>query len=308
MTQASLEGVELKLKRAKEHFDALAEAITAFVRNPDTYTMFLEVNAQRRPVLRIEDIEEPRPEWAVLIGDCVHNLHSALDHLAFQLLVGNTSEPVPRALAKSSAFPIYLSSRDFAKVRSKGFRRGQPTPDSGLNKLLGVSSDATAIIEQLQPYHRRKNPGTRSLWELRELSNADKHRLLPLVRTSFEMGDFEIVGNLPFALRDYESVSGPLKKNAVVARWAYVAGAQHIHLHVTAELVTDVTFNNSGRTPYPVRGRSVLATIHGAMRFIAEQVVPPLADDLGIPFHFKPGRLVDTRNLSAADLEALLPP
>jgi hypothetical protein len=96
MTRASLEGVELKLKRAKEHFEALAEAITAFVRKPDTYTMLLEVNAQRSPVLRVEDIEEPRSDWTVLIGDCVHNLRSALDHLAFQLLVGNTSGPVPR--------------------------------------------------------------------------------------------------------------------------------------------------------------------------------------------------------------------
>jgi hypothetical protein len=120
------------------------------------------------------------------------------------------------------------------------------------------------------------------------------------------MGHFEVLGNLPFALREYESIPGPLKKNAVVARWAYVAGAQRIHMNVKAELVTDVTFNKADRTPYPVRGRSVLATIHGAMRFIAEDVVPPLADDLGISFHFKPGRLADTRNLSSAELEALL--
>jgi hypothetical protein len=42
------------------------------------------------------------------------------------------------------------------------------------------------------------------------------------------------------------------------------------------------------------------------MRFIAEEVVPPLADELGVPFHFKPGGLVDTRNLSGAEFEALL--
>jgi hypothetical protein len=265
-----------KLERAKDHFEALAETQTAFLRDPDTYDIALEVNKQRRPVLRVEDIKEPGPDWGLLIGDCVHNLRSALDHLAFQLMLGNRSGRVPRELVKSSAFPIYLSSREFRKLRTKGPKRGQPTPDSGLNKIVGVSATATAIIERLQPYHRRKNPGTRTLWELQELSNTDKHRLFPLIYSTFELGHFQIRGNVPFELREFESVPGRLKRNAVIARWAYVTSPQLIRMRVDAELVTDITFNKGTLTPYPVRGRSVLFTLHRAMRFIAEEVVPPL--------------------------------
>jgi hypothetical protein len=303
--RASLEGVELKLERAKDHFTALTEQIAAHVRDPETYGMVLEVNQQRRPVLLIERIKKPDPRWAVLIGDCVHNLRSALDHLAFQLMLGNRSGPVPRDLYKSSAFPIMLSGRKWAKRVGKGDRKGQPTNDSGLYKIQGVSAIAADLIESLQPYHRRKNPETRSLWELDELWNADKHRLFPLVHTSFEVLSFQLKGNLPFALLRFESIPGPLKRNTEVARWAYVASDEPVHMHVDAELVTDITFNKGKRTPYPVRGQSVLLTLHRAMRFIAEEVVPPLADDLGCTFNFSPGRLIDTRSLSAEEYAAM---
>jgi hypothetical protein len=270
VSRASLEGVELKLERAKDHFEALAKSITAFLRDPDTYSVVLQVNKERRPVLVMEDIKEPRPEWDVLIGDCVHNLRSALDHLAFQLMVGNTVASQQREFVNSSEFPIFLSGVKFHKLQRKGSRRGQPMNDSGLHKIRGVSGAARTIIEGLQPYHRRKNPGTRRLWELRELSNTDKHRLFPLVYSSFELGHFEIIGNVPFALREFESVPGRLKRNAVVARWAYVTALERIRMHVNTELVTDITFNKGSRTPYPVRGCSVLATLHPIMRFIAD--------------------------------------
>ncbi|MBN1528365.1 MAG: hypothetical protein JW895_04855, partial [Thermoleophilaceae bacterium] len=285
MGRASLEGVELKLERAKDHFHTLSESITTFLRDPKTYSTVFQTNKERRPVLVMEDIKDPSPEWDVFIGDCVHNLHSALDHLAFQLMVGNTPPLRQREFITSSAFPIFLSGPRFAKLRSKGPKRGQPTPDSGLHKILGVSATARTIIERLQPYHRRKNPGTRSLWELQELSNANKHRLFPLVYSSFELGQFEILGSVPFALHNFESTPGRLKRNAVIARWAYVTVPTPISMKVNAELVTDITFNKGPRTPYPVRGRSVLATLHGIMRFIAAEVVPPLADDLGVPFN-----------------------
>jgi hypothetical protein len=304
--RASLEGVELKLKRAKDHLETLAESVTAFLRDPDTYSVALQVNQDRRPVLVMEDIKEPRPEWDVLIGDCVHNLHSALDHLAFQLMVGNTPARRQREFVKSSAFPIYLSSREFGKLRSKGSKKGQPTPDSGLHKLLGVSSLARTIIQGLQPYHRRKNPGTRRLWELRELSNTDKHRLFPLVHSSFELVGFEVVGNVPFALREFESIPGRLKRGAVVARWAYVTAPPRVHMHVKADMVTDITFNKGSRTPHPVRGRSVLETLHGVLTFVSNEVVPPLADELGLAFEFNPGRFVDMRYLPLEEREALL--
>jgi hypothetical protein len=212
-----------------------------------------------------------------------------------------------REFVNSSEFPIFLSGPKFHKLQRKGSKRGQPTNDSGLHKIRGVSDAARTIIEQLQPYHCRKNPDTRRLWELRELSNNDKHRLFPLVYSSFELGRFEVIGDVPFALRELESIPGRLKRGAVVARWAYVTTPQRIRMHVNAELVTDITFNKGSRTPYPVRGRSVLATLYGIMRFIADEVVPPLADNLSVPFDFSPGRFVDTRELSADELAALLP-
>ena len=295
MGRASLKSVELRLERALDHFEALATSINRVTGDPDTYGVVLEVDEKRRPVLRVQHVKEPSPEWEGLVSDCAHGMRSALDHLAYQLLIANTPGRVPRDRAKSSAFPIYTSGREFRERVQRGSRKGQPTSRSGLHKIRGVSDNARAIIERLQPYHRRKNPNARRLWELQELSNADKHRLFPLVHHAFALRHFKIVGNAPFFLGEFESVPGRIKRGAVVARWGYIAEARRMHMDVKAELITDIEFSKGRRTPYPLRGRSVIPTLHGVLRFIADEVVPPLADELGVPFNFKPGRLLDMR-------------
>ena len=89
-------------------------------------------------------------------GDIVHNLRSALDHLAYQLVVvGSGKEPSRRV-----EFPI---ARDHAAYE-----------DGKAKKVEGMRPLAVKHIDNLQPY----KGGNQLLWRIHELDNIDKHRTL----------------------------------------------------------------------------------------------------------------------------------
>jgi hypothetical protein len=70
-----------------------------------------------------------------------------------------------------------------------------------------------------------------------------------------------------------------------------------MHLDVDAELVTDITFDE-GSPARSVRGRSVMATIFGIASFIASDVLPPLAAEMGLRSTFRTGSLSEVLGYS----------
>jgi hypothetical protein len=108
-------------------------------------------------------------------GEAVHHLRTVLDHLVYQMVIAHTKQP-PRF---HSAFPIV----------GKGKKRKQlwQTPaeyyacqTSALKNV--ISADAAALIQSLQPYERLGSAYEDDpLWQLSELDNAYKHRLLAVV-------------------------------------------------------------------------------------------------------------------------------
>jgi hypothetical protein len=107
----------------------------------------------------------PIHDLGTLIGECVHNLRSALDQLAWQLAIVAGNDPPP----KTTEFPIFL---DREKFHALG-KNGKPTRASGLFKMRSLDPDSQALIENMQPYHAGDS---HPLWVLHELSKTDKHR------------------------------------------------------------------------------------------------------------------------------------
>ena len=304
MGRSTLEGVDLKLKRAKERFDALSKAINQFVTEPGEDRITAEQHSQRGGILRVQDVRRPPPEWGILIGDCVHHYRSALDHLAFQLLVANTKGRIPARVAKRSEFPIFNSGPRF---RGKFNRKGEPLPGSGWAKIQGIDPEAATAIERLQPYHRRKNPCSRALWQLQELANIDKHRLLHVTYTSIRGSTFVVTEARNIAaIQDFNFRAGPLKRNAIVAKWRVVPVDPRYgtKMNMDADMLTDIIFGQASPAR-SVRGQSVTKTLHDIGAFIASDVLPPLTAVLGLTSSFKPGRLIDLEPLSIEEREAL---
>lgn len=103
----TLEGVVLKLLRAGNHFDALCEVCDKSIKE-STGEPFVEREGDWE-VLRVPVREFP--SWASIVsGDYVHNLRSALDHLAWQLVKVSGAKP-----GSWTSFPTYGDKDDFIR-------------------------------------------------------------------------------------------------------------------------------------------------------------------------------------------------
>src|SRR5208282_3088033 len=91
----------------------------------------------------------PQVQFALIIGDCIHNARTVLDYIAWRLAGSRLAD-------KTTMFPIYLTEPGFDDV----VRR---------RKLTDVfHPDALNAIREVQPY-KRHPPERDHLWLLQEL-------------------------------------------------------------------------------------------------------------------------------------------
>ena len=275
-----------------------------FVSDENSYGLRMEEHPEVKGIiLRVEKAESPPPKLGLLIGECVHQYRSALDHLAFQLLIANTKGRIPARVVKRSEFPIFNSG---PKFRGKRNRKGKLSSGSGRAKIEGIDPRAQAVIEWLQPYHRRKNPRALSLWQLQELANIDKHRLLHLSRSALQGSPMMGVKARNVAEVRGGFIPGPFKRNAIVGEFEVVPidPRYPFEMHMQPELLTDVAFSKASPAR-SVRGLSVVLTLYLIGQFIASDVLPPLTEILDLQSSFDPGRLVHTAELSPSERETV---
>jgi hypothetical protein len=92
---------QLKLARAAEHLESLNEEVASYL-DSRPYEVVQETQPEGNPLLVCKVNSLPPMRLSVLLGDFLHNLRSALDHLAWQLVLVNGSTP-----GKRTGFPIY---------------------------------------------------------------------------------------------------------------------------------------------------------------------------------------------------------
>ena len=156
-----LEGVEAKLDRARVSLWNLESEISSYCNG-----MIDEVRREARHLGHNAAFLLGKPanlpiEWAVIIGEIAYNLRSALDHLIWQLVIGNGKTPTT-----SNQFPIQLEKAKY--------------DDAVRRQLRGVDTYSRRVIEDVQPYQDRSGTGS-LLWILHSICNIDKHRHLNLV-------------------------------------------------------------------------------------------------------------------------------
>lgn len=158
-----LDGACLKIDRAKHHLGTLERSIHDFF---DTKPYRVAQQNREGGLTYHIQLTAPLPsEWALIIGDVACNLRASLDYIVSQL-----SLPLLKGSTKlrdwsSPQFPICETPGDYSEGVSKRYVSFVPQKDE-------------RIIESLQPYHRGNWPELELLATLRDISNADKHRLL----------------------------------------------------------------------------------------------------------------------------------
>ncbi|HEY6550931.1 MAG TPA: hypothetical protein VIY71_07010 [Solirubrobacterales bacterium] len=132
-------------------------------------------------------------------------------------------------------------------------------------------------IEALQPYHRRKHPETWLLWQLRELSDIDKHRLIHTAPAAIQAHQTKWTSNGPghVVFRGYRVSRRPLKESAIAMWWDFDAAAE-AEMEVDAQIALGIAFDET--TPSKaLRYERVLPLLWGIGNFINQTVIPSLA-------------------------------
>ncbi len=248
-----------RLDRADYHLDRLDEEMHAW-REENPYRTWTEPDVDSTKELLYVEVLKPPPaaELSLIIGDCLHNLRSALDNLVFELAIAYVGiDPLTEDRARLLEFPIFGNREMNARECRK--------------KIGSIHPDAQAIIKGLQPYNRGHRFTNDPLWQLNRLSVEDKHRLPHVVLLATVGMSFRV--SALFAIDEVEPILGPVDR-APIARYPTVdeTGAK-VNVHLTP------TFNIGfgQRAPKQLRGLPVpdkLAEIH---RYITNKVVPPLA-------------------------------
>jgi hypothetical protein len=178
-------------------------------------------------IFRVRFFQDTPQEWGLLVGDFAHNARSALDHLAWQVVLFGGGNPDDR-----TGFPITLRRGDWL---------GQ------VAKLDGAQPDHVALIEKEQPFHRRDLYGKENisgsmehpLAVLNFLNNVDKHRVLnttPAAVRGFGW-DVEVISDIKSADTTRSTVSfEPLEDGAPLVRVPIVSSGPNPRLKLKRQL------------------------------------------------------------------------
>jgi hypothetical protein len=167
----SFDGCLAKVKRAREHRDALkSETSAVFAERDNLPRVGTKYEEETRDhvlyVSYMPDLSALIERASLLFGDSIHNLRSALDHLVYALALAHKDGRIeqPRRLA----FPITDNEDNWRRE---------------VYRLSEISPEDRAIIEWYQPYNAVSRAGQpvgslTLLGYLRDLDDWDKHRLL----------------------------------------------------------------------------------------------------------------------------------
>jgi hypothetical protein len=239
-TPDRLAGVRAKIKRATKHIQDLESSIQQILAAcGGAYGIRTETDPETGDEIQKIDVRSPIPDDFVLTtGDAVHNLRSALDHLACRLVLAGGGE-----VTSQTYFPICKTAPKY-EAESKG-------------KIKGMSPAAVSYIDGLQPYQG----GNDDLWTLHELDIIDKHKLL--IVAAYGPSSVMIAAPTTPAGQHVAEVIGPIglqpnKRLALLPDGTVVGRIPKGKTDVNFYIAPEIAF----REPEIVEGKAVVPFLH----------------------------------------------
>ena len=243
-----LSGVRLKLDRAEHHIESLSAETQAFrQRKPKPFGF----RTEERPgpdgsveyVLYAIVREYPPSEWALIIGDAVQNIRSALEHLAYEL-------STPTGRRRGTQFPIFKEERLFK--------------ERGEQKIATMEGDERTLIERVQPYNAEKNPANDPLAVLNKLSNLDKHRLLVTTVAAVSKQETWVGSDNAFI------EAGPVKHDAKIVALTAAPKDPAVKMNVQPKADLEVHVADTGIVGYRKEAVDLLDMLHDHVRTMVD--------------------------------------
>ncbi len=150
-----------KIQRAEHHIKEIEAILTKWVSANDFHAVIINRDFKRKIVyvrFRFDELTFPAQDIALVIGDVLHNLRSALDLLWFETVLDCDGTP-----SKWTRFPM-RDTRDELIA---------PMKNAVESKQIAVNV-RDFVLDTVKPY----KAGNFNLWALDDLNIRDKHRLL----------------------------------------------------------------------------------------------------------------------------------
>jgi len=161
------DSARLKVQRAYRHIDELRGMFANFLKS-DFCSLTVDQDPQTgQNSIYVASTASPPPEMALVIGDAVHNLRTALDHTIVKILGERGNR---------ESFPV-------AKERDN------PGAHSTYGVIKKTLPDLAALILEKIEIHDTGNP---SIWAVSKIDNFDKHNLLIPVISIQELRGFSL--------------------------------------------------------------------------------------------------------------------
>lgn len=164
--------------------------------------------------IRIGAVFLPPEDWPVTISEVLFHLRSALDHIAYQLAVAHSGNPLPEAVANASEFPIF---RDPGKYDG---------PNGARRKLAGVAPSLWPTFRRLQPFPDQVRSIAPTLLDevpmflglLHDLHRLEKHRFTPTVMHAALNASWDARQPEPVLEGGSDAPTGGLEPGDIIAR------------------------------------------------------------------------------------------
>ncbi|MDM7929336.1 hypothetical protein [Blastomonas fulva] len=167
-------GVRLKLERAHHHIrhlEQIAREHIAF----NVKSMARQPNPKKwrsRSVGSAPPLHTP-----TILGDAIHNLRSALDHVYCALVISNGNK-----IDNRTSFPFYSNKH---KAREHLYKNGKLRDDSPSEEAINF------ILDEIRPF---RDEGS-DLYQLHKLDIDDKHKVLVGTMAYVHEAHYEIMDN-----------------------------------------------------------------------------------------------------------------
>jgi hypothetical protein len=246
-------GCQLKIRRAQVHLSELGNAIEEFVGSKPYESIHDFESEPGHHLARFNIAERPPLWWSPIIGDVVHNLRSALDHLAWQLVIRNGRNPE----SARSQFPIFtrdpfdLSAHDSPKEAKRA-------RDAWRNQTRGMHRGDIKFLKGLQPYDSPDPVDEHPLARLNQFSNWDKHREFHFPGQVFMDYRFgATMKDVRITLLYLKPRGEALEDGEVIASYGVVATGDDPKLNMNPKIFFDVSFGEGS----PLEGLGIKKTL-----------------------------------------------
>jgi hypothetical protein len=255
-----LEGPRFKIARASRGLKELGDELIAFGnQHPHEIVRYNDTD-RREQVFFLRIYQTPPPILGVSTGEFIHNLRSALDHLANALpLKAGAIRPA------KTQFPVFVRKEpDHADKSLPCFDRDAP-------RFIGDVTDAAMmVVQSVQPYNRPEAPQDHPLAVLHDFWNWDKHNAIPVVLAALAPITYTDIdaregGSV------YLASPGPVHDCQVLAAFG-ISDKPEAQVKGKIDIAIEVAFGRGG----PAIGASFLPTLFDILNFVDQQVAAPL--------------------------------